>query len=90
MQVGDQLDRGNQEIEILYFLERLEREAAAAGGALHVLNGELHRIVHACKLHAARMAAMPPLAVGTAFICDLGSPAADVLNQVTAHIVRFC
>ena len=38
-QVGDQLDRGNQEIEILYFLERLEREAAAAGGALHVLNG---------------------------------------------------
>lgn len=40
-QVGDQLDRGNQEIEILYFLERLEREAAAAGGALHVLNGEL-------------------------------------------------
>lgn len=37
--MGDQLDRGNQEIEILYFLERLEREAAAAGGALHVLNG---------------------------------------------------
>lgn len=39
VQVGDQLDRGNDEIEILYFLERLEREAAAAGGALHVLNG---------------------------------------------------
>ena len=37
--MGDQLDRGNQEIEILYFLERLEREAAAAGGALHVLLG---------------------------------------------------
>lgn len=37
--MGDQLDRGNDEIEILYFLERLEREAAAAGGALHVLNG---------------------------------------------------
>lgn len=41
VQVGDQLDRGHQEIEILYFLERLEREAAAAGGALHVLNGDL-------------------------------------------------
>ena len=37
--MGDQLDRGNDEIEILYWLERLEREAAAAGGALHVLNG---------------------------------------------------
>lgn len=39
VQVGDQLDRGDQEVEILYFLERLQREAAAAGGALHILNG---------------------------------------------------
>ena len=39
MQVGDQLDRGDHELEILYFLERLQREAARAGGALHVLNG---------------------------------------------------
>lgn len=39
-QVGDQLDRGNEEIEIMYFLERLEREARVAGGALHVLNGQ--------------------------------------------------
>ena len=39
MQVGDQLDRGDNEIQILYFLERLQKEAAAAGGALHILNG---------------------------------------------------
>ena len=39
VQVGDILDRGDQEIEIFYWLERLQREAAAAGGALHVLNG---------------------------------------------------
>ena len=38
-QVGDQLDRGDNEIEILYFLERLQQEAEAAGGALHVLTG---------------------------------------------------
>lgn len=38
-QVGDQLDRGNNEVQILYFLERLQKEAAAAGGALHILNG---------------------------------------------------
>jgi hypothetical protein len=39
VQVGDILDRGDQEIEIFYFLERLQREADAAGGALHILNG---------------------------------------------------
>ena len=38
-QVGDQLDRGDNELEILYFLERLQQEAQAAGGALHVMNG---------------------------------------------------
>lgn len=39
MQVGDQLDRGDSEIRILLLLERLQKEAAAAGGALHVING---------------------------------------------------
>ncbi|EIE25532.1 Metallo-dependent phosphatase [Coccomyxa subellipsoidea C-169] len=39
VQVGDQLDRGNDEVRILYFLERLEREAERAGGKLHILNG---------------------------------------------------
>jgi hypothetical protein len=33
------LDRGDQELRLLYLLERLQRQAAAAGGALHVLNG---------------------------------------------------
>ena len=39
LQVGDQLDRGDSEIEILYAFERLQREAKQAGGAFHVLNG---------------------------------------------------
>lgn len=39
LQVGDQLDRGDNEVQILYFLERLQKEAADAGGALHILNG---------------------------------------------------
>jgi hypothetical protein len=39
VQVGDVLDRGDEEIEIWYMLERLQKEAAAAGGALHILNG---------------------------------------------------
>jgi hypothetical protein len=38
-QVGDLLDRGDQELPLLYWLERLRRSAAAAGGAVHVLNG---------------------------------------------------
>ncbi len=39
VQTGDQLDRGDDEEEILTFLKRLKQEAEAAGGALYVLNG---------------------------------------------------
>lgn len=46
VQTGDQLDRGDDEPEILALLERLRGEAAAAGGAVHVLNGN-HEIMNA-------------------------------------------
>jgi len=39
VQTGDQLDRGNDEAEILSLLKRLQEEARSAGGAVHVLNG---------------------------------------------------
>ncbi len=39
LQVGDLLDRGDNEVAILYWLERLQQEAADAGGELHILNG---------------------------------------------------
>ena len=39
MQVGDQLDRGDDEIEILSLLHRLQKQASAVGGAVHVLAG---------------------------------------------------
>ena len=39
VQVGDQLDRGDDEPEILDLLERLDREATAAGGRVHALLG---------------------------------------------------
>jgi len=39
VQTGDQLDRGDDEREILELFERLAAEAEAAGGAFHVLNG---------------------------------------------------
>lgn len=39
VQTGDQLDRGDDEREILELFERLAAEAKAAGGAFHVLNG---------------------------------------------------
>lgn len=38
--MGDLLDRGDHELALLFWLERLQRQAAAAGGAIHVLNGE--------------------------------------------------
>ena len=39
-QVGDILDRGDNEVQICYFLERLQAQALAAGGRLYVLNGK--------------------------------------------------
>lgn len=39
VQTGDQVDRGDQDREVLDVLEKLEGAAKAAGGALHVLNG---------------------------------------------------
>lgn len=46
VQTGDQLDRGDHEREILELLARLEDEAARAGGAMVVLNGN-HEIMNA-------------------------------------------
>ena len=45
VQTGDQLDRGDDEPDILALLERLSAEAKAAGGALHVLNGN-HEVMN--------------------------------------------
>lgn len=45
VQTGDQLDRGDDEVAILTLLERLQREARAAGGALVVLNGN-HEVMN--------------------------------------------
>ena len=45
VQTGDQLDRGDQEREILHLLERLRGEARSAGGALHVLSGN-HEVMN--------------------------------------------
>lgn len=45
VQVGDQLDRGDQEQQILDGLERLQGEARAAGGELVVLHGN-HEVMN--------------------------------------------
>jgi hypothetical protein len=46
VQTGDQLDRGPDERAILHLFERLQREAARAGGAFHILNGN-HEVMNA-------------------------------------------
>jgi len=45
VQTGDQLDRGDDEPQILDLFARLEQEARAAGGAVHVLNGN-HEVMN--------------------------------------------
>eukprot|EP01026_Neomeris_dumetosa_P033240 TRINITY_DN2648_c0_g1_i1.p2 TRINITY_DN2648_c0_g1~~TRINITY_DN2648_c0_g1_i1.p2 ORF type:complete len:419 (-),score=60.06 TRINITY_DN2648_c0_g1_i1:295-1551(-) len=39
VQIGDLLDRGDDEVQLLYFMEKLSRQAQLAGGALHVITG---------------------------------------------------
>ncbi|XP_047334131.1 shewanella-like protein phosphatase 2 [Impatiens glandulifera] len=39
VQIGDVLDRGDDEIKILYFLDKLKLEAAKAGGTIFTMNG---------------------------------------------------
>jgi hypothetical protein len=46
VQTGDQLDRGDDERDILHLFERLAGEARQAGGAFHVLNGN-HELMNA-------------------------------------------
>lgn len=48
VQTGDVLDRGGDEQAILDLFTRLEKEAARAGGAVHVLNGN-HEVMNAAQ-----------------------------------------
>ncbi|KAL9322312.1 hypothetical protein ACSQ67_010365 [Phaseolus vulgaris] len=45
VQVGDVLDRGGEELKILYFLEKLKREAARSGGRIVTMHGN-HEIMN--------------------------------------------
>ncbi|MGE3728045.1 MAG: metallophosphoesterase [Candidatus Sericytochromatia bacterium] len=45
VQTGDQLDRGDQEFELLDFLDKVAAEAEKAGGKMHLLNGN-HEIMN--------------------------------------------
>ncbi|XP_007033730.2 PREDICTED: shewanella-like protein phosphatase 2 [Theobroma cacao] len=45
VQIGDVLDRGGEELKILYFLDKLKREAVKSGGQLITLNGN-HEIMN--------------------------------------------
>lgn len=45
VQTGDQLDRGDDEPQIIELFSRLKSDARAAGGAVHVLNGN-HEVMN--------------------------------------------
>ncbi|WJZ86578.1 hypothetical protein VitviT2T_006021 [Vitis vinifera] len=45
VQIGDVLDRGGDELKILYFLEKLKREAEKSGGTIITMNGN-HEIMN--------------------------------------------
>ncbi|KAF9617204.1 hypothetical protein IFM89_035086 [Coptis chinensis] len=45
VQIGDVLDRGGDELKILYFLENLKREALRHGGSILTMNGN-HEVMN--------------------------------------------
>lgn len=45
VQVGDLLDRGGEEIKVIYLLEKLRGEAQKVGGNVHIMNGN-HEIMN--------------------------------------------
>jgi hypothetical protein len=45
-QVGDQLDRGDDELGLLHLLKDLQNQAKNAGGALHIMIGNHEVCVH--------------------------------------------
>lgn len=47
VQIGDVLDRGGDELKILYFLEKLKHEASKTGGTVITMNGN-HEIMNVC------------------------------------------
>lgn len=88
VQTGDQLDRGDDERAILDLLDRLRAEATAAGGAMHVLNGnhELMNVAGDLRYVTAggflEFEDLPGL--------DLTSPAAqNVPSSARARFVAF-
>ncbi|KAK9087931.1 hypothetical protein Syun_030325 [Stephania yunnanensis] len=46
VQIGDVLDRGGDELRILYYLEKLKLQASASGGSLITMNGN-HEVMNA-------------------------------------------
>ena len=56
VQVGDQLDRGGDEVAIMYMLERLRAEARDAGGELIVMNGNHETLNAAGRFRYAKPA----------------------------------
>ncbi|OMO50346.1 hypothetical protein COLO4_38112 [Corchorus olitorius] len=59
VQIGDVLDRGGEELKILYFLEKLKREAVKCGGQLITLHGN-HEIMNVEGDFRSRIAALRP------------------------------
>lgn len=85
VQVGDQLDRGDDEPEILAMLDRLEEEASAAGGALHVLVGNHEHMNAAGDLRYVTAEGFTDFPETAA---DPSTPAADTASPAVRGRIR--
>ena len=92
VQTGDQLDRGDDEQAILELFAKVQREAAAAGGAVHVLNGN-HEFMNALgdlryvtPGGYADFADAPGVDIGRP---ELGAAMAETREQARARVAAF-
>ncbi|CAI5469679.1 unnamed protein product [Closterium sp. Yama58-4] len=95
VQVGDLLDRGGQELAVVYLFEKLRREARQAGGAVHVLLGNhetgnfegwFRYATREGRKDFQRWAAWERLGVGLRAACEGGRVSPDPLASVSERV----
>jgi len=82
VQVGDQLDRGSDERQLLDWFKRLGDQAEAAGGAFHVLNGNHEAMNVAGDYHSVTPSGLLAFA---GFLPRTEDTAAVFSHRIVAH-----
>lgn len=89
VQMGDILDRGDDEIGILRLLWQLAEGAEEAGGAVYILNGNHETLNVAGDFRYVTPAAFRESAIVALGTADFGSPGVSFTMQARARLALF-